>query len=229
MKTLACVVALPLALVGWQWWGDRAMERRLEPVASEIAGRRVDVDCQSFWSSLLDIRWRQGEVRFTADGVPEGRIFLTRPTCQRLDAFGHRSTHGELACLRRHDWTAVPPSPPHRACYEEAAPTVYAMLVLAHEAYHTAGVVNEVEANCFGIQAMAYAATRLGGADNEARLLALAMASLAPHQRDGYATSECRRGSPLDLHPDTPEFPSEPVLAAPRGLGGPFRRHEPTA
>jgi hypothetical protein len=229
MKVLACMLTLPLALVGWQWWGDRSMEHALAPVASEIAGREVEVDCQSFWSSLLDIQWRQGEVRFDGNGMPEARIFLTRATCQRLYAFGDDGRHEEVDCLRSHDWSGVPPTPPHRACYDVASPTVYALLVLAHEAYHTAGVRNEAETNCYAIQAMAYAATRLGGADDEARLLALAMASLAPHQRSGYATTECRHGSPLDLHPETPEFPSERVLVAPRGLGGSLGRTRPGA
>lgn len=96
--------------------------------------------------------------------------------------------------------------------------------MLAHEAYHTAGVRNEAQTNCYAIQAMAWTALRLGASEDAARRLALAMAALAPFQRDGYATDECRAGSRFDLHPETPDFPSEPTLAPPAGRGGP--RHD---
>ncbi len=220
MKVLLCIAALPLAFVGWQWWGDHSTERALAPIASEIAGRSVEVDCQSVWGSMLDVQWRHGEVRFDANGVPEPRIFLTRTTCKRLRAFRGHSRHDELDCLAAVDAQGPMPLPPGSACYRRASDTVYALLVLAHEAYHTAGVTDEAQTNCYAIQAMAYAAVRLGATEDEARRTALAMASLAPYQRDGYATAECRAGAPFDLHPDTPAFPSEDVLTAPQGLGG---------
>ncbi|HJU48638.1 MAG TPA: hypothetical protein VJ689_10905, partial [Gaiellaceae bacterium] len=218
MKALACVLALPLAFVGWQWWGDHSAERALSPVASEIAGRRVTVSCQSLWGSLLDVQARHGEVRFDAAGVPEPRIFLTRDTCRRLRAYRGHARHLALDCLRSLDWQAAQPLSPTSACYAESSDTIYALLVLAHEAYHTAGVTNEATANCYAIQAMAYAAVRLGAAEDEARLTARAMAALEPYQRGAYATSECRHGTALDLRPETPDFPSEPRLSAPRGL-----------
>jgi hypothetical protein len=220
VKLVAVALAVPVGLVGWLWWSDHSTERALAPVASEIACRSVEVDCQSLWGSLLDIQARHGEVRFDANGVPEARIFLTRGTCERLRGFRGHAYHGELSCLRDLDWTAPAPLPPGAACYRESSDTIYAVLVLAHEAYHTAGVTNEAQTNCYAIQAMAYAAVRLGGAEDEARRVGLAMAALAPYQRDGYATSDCRAGTPLDLHPETPEFPSEVVLAPPQGLGG---------
>ena len=220
MKVLACVLVVPFALVGWQWWGDRSTEHMLAPVVSEIAGRPVDVDCQSVWASLLDAQWREGEVHFDASGAPEPRIFLARSACQRLHAFRGHARHQELDCLQSLDWRAAIPLRLDSPCYHAAADTIYALLVLAHEAYHTAGVRNEAQTNCYAIQALAYAATQLGAAEAEARRAALAMAALEPYQRDDYATTDCRAGARLDLHPETPEFPSEAVLAAPRGLGG---------
>ena len=220
MKVLACLVALPVVLLGWLWWSDRSTERALAPIASEISGRPVAVDCQSLWASLLDIGWRDGEVRFDAHGVPEPRIFLTRDTCARLRAFRGHTRHAELGCLPAPAATAPVPPPPGADCYRRASDTIYALLVLAHEAYHTAGVTDEARTNCYAIQAMAFAATRLGAAEEEARRVAFAMAALAPYQRAGYATADCRAGTALDVHPETPEFPSEAVLAAPRGRGG---------
>jgi hypothetical protein len=220
VKLLAVVLAIPTLLVGWQWWSDARTESRLRPVASAIAGRSVEVDCQSFWGNLLDAQARHGEVWFGPDGVPEPRIFLTHPTCEQLEDFAGKSHHSELDCLAEIDWNVATPLPLESECYGRSSETVYALLVLAHEAYHTAGVREEAVANCFAIQAMAWAASALGAPQEEAERVALAMAALEPHQRGPYATGDCRRGSEIDLHPETIAFPTELPLAPPHGLGG---------
>ena len=94
------------------------------------------------------------------------------------------------------------------------------MLVLAHESYHTIGVSDEAAANCFAIQAMAWTAVQLGAAAGEAELLARAMEALEPRQDGAYGTAECHAGGTFDLHPETPDFPTEHPLAPPLGHGG---------
>jgi hypothetical protein len=220
VKLLAAVLAIPILLVAWQWWSDARTESRLRPVASAIAGRGVEVNCQSIWGSLLDAQSRHGEVWFGPDGVPEARIFLTHATCERLEGFAGERHHAELDCLAEIDWNASTPLPLESDCYRRSSETVYALLVLAHEAYHTAGVRDEAIANCFAIQAMGWAASSLGAPLEEAERVALAMSALAPYQRGPYATSNCHRGSEIDLHPETVSFPTELPLAAPQGLGG---------
>jgi len=221
MRVLAAALAIPLAFASWQWWGDHTLESALAPVASGVAGRPVEVDCQSFWAGLVDVQWREGEVRFDAAGVPEPRLFLARTTCKRLRAFRERARHPELDCLRAVDWSALDPLPFESRCYAEAHETVYALLVLAHEAYHTAGVTDEAAANCYALQGMAWTALELGAPRDEAELLARAMEELEPKQGSGYATAECRSGARLDLHPGTPEFPTERAITPPAGLTAP--------
>ena len=218
MRLLAATLAVPLAFAGWQWWGDHSLESVLAPIASGIAGRPVEVDCQSFWAGLVDVQWREGEVRFGPDGAPEPRLFLARKTCARLRAFRKREHHGELDCLRSVDWADSDPLPFESPCYARSHETVYAVLVLAHEAYHTAGVTDEAAANCFAIQGMAWTALELGARRDEAELLARAMEELEPKQGGVYATTECRPGARLDLHPETAEFPTERIVVPPAGL-----------
>jgi len=220
MRTVAALLAIPLALVAWQWWGDRSAEHVLTPIAAGIAGRPVEVQCQTLWGALLDAQSRQGEVFFDSRGVPEAKLFLTHTTCKRLSAFAKASTHEELDCLADVDWSDRVPLRPDSECYRRASPTVYALLILAHEAYHTAGVRGEATANCYAIQALAWAAARLGAPEHEAHVVAQAMAALEPFQNDEYASSECVPGSRLDLHPETPEFPTEQPLRPPLGRGG---------
>jgi hypothetical protein len=217
VKLAAIALALPTLLFGWLHVRDERLQSRLEAVASAVAGREVSVDCQGLLASLLDVQARHGEVRFDAAGVPEPRIFLNRPTCNRLRGLGG-GARGELACLRTVAWQATPALPPGSDCYERASPAIYAVLVLAHEAYHTAGVTSEATANCYAVQAMAFVAGRLGTSEEDGLRVARAMAELAPLQRGEYATSECRAGSPLDLQPATEAFPTELPLAAPPPL-----------
>ena len=220
MRFVAAVIAVPVLLIGWQLWSDHSFEQRLEPIAAGISGRPDAVDCQSFWGGLIDAQGREGEVYFDASGVPESKLFLTRGTCQQLRRFSGHSHHGELDCLARLDWTAVEPLPFDSECYAKAGKTIYAVLVLAHESYHTSGVADEAAANCFAIQAMAWTAIRLGAATTEAERLARAMEALEPQQGGDYGTSECHAGGKLDLHPETPAFPTEHPIVPPLGHGG---------
>lgn len=220
MRLLALVLAVPALVLAWQWWDDRATERRLAPVASAIAGRDVAVDCQTLWGALVDTQRRHGEVLFDRNGIPEPRIFLTHETCDRLAEFADRGRHRELACLAHVNWAAEGALAFGSPCYEEASDTIYAVLTLAHEGYHTAGVLDEADANCLATQAMGYAATALGAPQDEALLLARAMAVLLPRQYGDYRTTDCVPGARLDLHPATAAFPTEVPIAPPYGLGG---------
>src|SRR5262245_40109698 len=213
MRVLASIVAVPVLLFGWIAWSDHSFEHRLQPIASAIAGRPVAVDCQGFLRGLVDVQSREGEVRFDANGVPEPRILLTRPSCRRLQRLSARARHRELDCLTAIGTGAAEPIP--LPCYREASPTIYAVLVLAHESYHTRGVVDEATANCLAIQSMAWAAHELGADEDEAMWLALGMAVLEPRQDPPYATTFCRPGTALDLHPEPRAFLTERPLAPP--------------
>jgi hypothetical protein len=217
MRFLASIVVVPVLFVGWQLWSDHSLEQRLRPVASGISGRSVDVDCQSLWGALLDAQGREGQVYFDANGTPERELFLTRGICNRLRGFDGTTTHPELDCLKAIDWSAPDPLPYSSQCFARASRTIYAILILAHESYHTAGSRGEAETNCFAIQAMAWTAIQLGAPQDEAELLALAMEALEPGQGAEYGTNECRRGLRLDLHPETADFPTEHPIVAPGG------------
>jgi len=219
MRVLASIAVIPVLFVGWQMWSDRSFEHRLAPIASGIAGRPVEVDCQSVWGALIDAQGRKGEVYFDAAGVPERQLFLTRKICKGLRTFAEKPTHPELDCLREIDWGAPDPLPYSSPCFAQASETIYGILILAHESSHTAGSRNEAATNCFAIQAMAWTAMQLGAPQDEAELLALAMEALEPGQGSEYGTDQCRRGLSLDLHPETPDFPTEFPIVAPGGLG----------
>ena len=220
MRVLAAALAVPVALLGWQWWGDHSLEAKLSPIASGVAGRTIHVNCQGFWSGLVDVQSREGEVRFGADGIPQAKLFMTRGTCKQLKSFSRKKRHPQLDCLAGLDWNSPAPLPFDSPCYGHVADTVYAVLILAHEAYHTAGVTDEATTNCYAIQAMAWTAMQLGAPQGEAELLARAMEALEPNQDTDYATNECHAGRSLDLHSETTDFPTEHPVQPPLGAGG---------
>jgi len=215
MRVLLSIAAVPVLLLGWLTWSEHSFEHRLQPIASQIAGREIAVDCQSFLGSLVDVQAREGEVRFDASGRPEPRIFLTRTTCKRLKAFAGHAHHRELDCLAGLDWASPDALSFTEPCYREAADTIYAVLILAHESYHARGVSEEATANCDATQTMAWTAHELGADADEAELVARAMEALEPRQDEPYGTTQCHAGLALDLHPETPDFPTEHPLAPP--------------
>jgi hypothetical protein len=184
VRTLAVIAVLVVA--GWAWSHHQhaADEHALARVASEIVGRPVGVHCQGFFASMLDINDRTGEVRFSADGRPPNRMFLTRGTCKALKRFrtGHRGlTLGAAEAIN----------------------------TLTHESFHLRGVVNEAATQCYAIQTDAWTVVRLGGTPAEGDAVATLVYAEQPNMPSEYQSSDCRAGGSLDLHPDTAAFPTE--------------------
>ena len=217
MRVLLSIAAVPVLLFGWLTWSERSFEHRLQPIASEIAGREIGVDCQSFLGSLVDVQSREGEVTSTLRAVPEPRIFLTRSTCKRLKSFAGHAHHGELDCLAAVDWRAPDPFPFSSPCYQEAANTIYAVLILAHESYHARGVDRRGDGELRRDPDDGVDGTRARRRRGRGR-------AASPARWRRSSRSRIRRtrrpaatpGSRFDLHPETPDFPTEHPLAPPR-------------
>jgi len=222
VKFLAVVVLVGAGLWFWQHQRHAALEHRLAAVASELAGRPVHVGCQGFVAELVDVYERTGDVEFP-DGHPADTTHLTRKTCGALDRFRSASSHPELECLRAFDWNSGPPGARiENDCVRRAQSATNAITTLTHEAMHLRGWAAEAQAQCYAIQEDAWTVVRLGGTPEQGAALAqLALADQPGLPRE-YQSTQCVRGGALDLHPETPEFPSETVPALlPANLFGP--------
>jgi hypothetical protein len=189
-----------IALVAAAWWNQHRTnghERALGRIASEIAGRPVEIHCQGLPSSLIDISNRAGEVRFNDDGTPPDEATLKRDTCRDLRRFAGVRAAPSFECVRR----AAP-------CERSIGRIASAVRVLAHEAWHLRGVTNEAETECYALQTTAFAARRLGATAAEARAVALwntrHVYRTLPSQ---YQTGECRAGGSFDLRRGTTVWP----------------------
>lgn len=164
---------------------QHANESRLADVASAIAGRPVEVHCPGVIQRLVDISPNSGSVYFDSVGRPGDFTELNAETCSTLDDFaeGHTSSGDALKVAR-------------------------ALHVLAHESSHLAGVRNEAEADCFGLQRTAFVALELGATPAEARRFAeIALADRARTAPPEYRSPACYDGGPLDLDPGSAVWP----------------------
>lgn len=188
MRLLAPVLAIAavavLGMIALQY-EKRANEHRLAVVASEIAARDVEVHCPGLMEKLVDISPNAGSVYFDAQGRPADYTDLNDDTCSTLSDFAEGKTGPE-----------------------DSLRVARALHVLAHESFHLAGVRGEADADCFGMQRVAFAAGRLGADPREAeRLAAIARSDRAVSAPPDYRSPACYDGGALDLDPVSHTWP----------------------
>jgi hypothetical protein len=222
MRALAVIVALLGGAWLWNHHRHTADEHALAAVASQIAGRSVEVQCQGFVSELVDINNRAGDVPFPNGRAPN-HTYLTRKVCADLTRFRTSSTHHALGCLLDIDWSRWSiESDYFTPCARRARAAAEAINTLTHESFHLRGFVDEAQTQCYAIQEDAWTTERLGGTAAEGGAVASFILALQPALPTEYQSSECRAGGSLDLHPETPAFPTEPTpQLPPAGLYGP--------
>jgi hypothetical protein len=226
MRALAVTLVVLSAIAGGGWAIEKharaAKEGELSAVATELAGRPVHVRCQTFWRALIDVDGRLGDVPFPG-GHPASYTHVTRKMCGLLARFRSSAGHPELACLTAFDWSRFDGrDPAASACSRRANDTAEALMTLAHESMHLRGWADEATAQCYGVQQLAFTVERLGGSATEGKAVADYMFSLQKWLPSDYQSAECAPRGALDLHPETPEFPSEsPPALLPARLCGP--------
>ena len=182
---MLAVAAVPLLGILALQHQQRGNERRLAAVASQIAGHPVDVHCPGMVRKLVDVSPNSGSVHFDAQGRPGDFTDLNDETCSALSSFAD-GDWGERDSLR----------------------VARALHVLAHESFHLAGVRDEAEADCFGLQRVALVAQELGADWPEAqRLASVARADRAVTAPAEYRSPDCYDGGRLDLDPVSSVWP----------------------
>lgn len=195
------LILVPLAALAIYVFLDRreaaAREELLGSIASEIAGRMVEVRCQGRLSAAVDVASESGTVHFDAKGQPASWTDLKRGICLSLDRF--RNGHGDerFGCL--HD---------PLACDRSVVRSVHALETLAHESWHLGGQRDEATAECYGLQTIGLVAERLGAPRAQGEQLArAAFVGLYPGMPEQYHSNECRDGGALDLRPESAVWP----------------------
>jgi hypothetical protein len=195
------LILVPVVAVAVYVFLDRreaaAQEAHLGAIASEIAGRPVEVRCQGRFSAAFDVTAESGTVQFDAEGRPADWTDLKRGICLELARFGEKRRQEKFDCV--HD---------PLACDFGVLKSIHALQTLAHEGWHLAGHADEATAECYALQRIAFVAAALGAPlEQGVELARAAYVVLYPQMPEQYRSSECRDGGSLDLNPESSVFP----------------------
>jgi hypothetical protein len=174
-------------------------EKVAESVARRLTRRQSNVRCGplglgSAGTGVLGITLFASPLR------PAGYAVLLPEICEQLIAFrANPESYDPDACA-------------DNECLQSAAQAAMALQTVTHESYHLLGYRNEAQVECYGLQSIWYAATRLGASVSTGQALAGFYASkLYPQRRTStpeYWTAECRDGGKYDLRPKLHTWPS---------------------
>jgi hypothetical protein len=218
---LILVAALLACTWAWTKHAKAVNEQALAAVAGQLSGRPVHVHCQSWLGQLVDVTDNSGWVAFDRNGTPTNNTDLKRYVCLALRRFRTSSHHSEIDCLLTIDWSRWSyDRDAESPCARRAWSMSEAINTLTHESMHMHGWAAEAVAQCYAIQEDAWTVMRLGGSSDEGKAVAEFILALQPGMPTEYQSGECRAGGPLDLHPETPEFPSENVPSLPPPASG---------
>jgi hypothetical protein len=157
--------------------------------ASRLVGEQVNVMCHSPGS------WRSSVQR----GVKPGKV------AGFVRVHGASGNLAPVVCLwldrlvYRREWPQELPDLGYAS---------QAVLVLAHEAQHAAGVLNEAKAECYAIQQVRRLARLLRMNAPYALLEDFTWTRIYPLEPPGYSSPECRPGGTLDLRKRVSAWPS---------------------
>jgi hypothetical protein len=185
-------------------------------VIAALAAVAWYIDSRRGWNGLDEETRTQAAERFSA----EASRVAGHPVTIRCDESGERVgavQHSDGVALIGGDLAYLTP----QRCYDlyrlafkdkvSSSQTARAVAVLAHEAWHLAGVRDEGKTECYALQSGVELGQRLGLDEETARRMM--RQQLAENSGRGVATSEyvvgpgCRDGGELDLHPQTSAFP----------------------
>lgn len=174
------------------------VEPRFSTVATNVAGRPVEVRCWSVqdWARL-DAEWEAYSGRTNVDGIAgyvrqsaPGRLQLSPRTCADLVAFTYRKLRPtNRDPIWRND-------------------IARALLTLGHEPQHSRGIIEEALAECRGLQLVRPIARMLGATRDYAAFIARATwLRIYRPTHPVYGSPECRNGGALDINPRTGNWP----------------------
>jgi hypothetical protein len=195
----AILVVIGVGLPAW-WLADRhdrvTNEGRLAAIASDIAGRPVEVRCPGLLRKIGPDTVG-GTVQFDADGNPADDTRLRKAACAELDALAEGRRAPQLACVARSS-----------SCGDDVQAVARAVDTITHEAFHLRGVIDEGVTECSALQTMAWTAQRLGATREQGQGLALLQLETAyPQMPSQYQAPGCADGERLDMRPDDPVWP----------------------
>jgi hypothetical protein len=163
----------------------------LDRIATLIVRRAVTVECNP-GPAQVDA-WGYAPV----DGSVET---LATDVCRDLAHFAH---------LTEPDWRCIEADT--GICGGAVTQTIVSLHVIAHEAWHLRGLSDEAKTDCYSFQYIPEVAQLLGASGNRAFAVVSYYRDHYVAMRrppENYVSPDCHAGTPLDLNPDTPAWPT---------------------
>jgi hypothetical protein len=175
-----------LAAAAW-WVLDRSdrtgNERRLSEIASQIAGRGVEVHCPGPVARVFGGSTAEGWVEFDAAGQPADETKLQKTSCSELDALAEGRRAKELECTARAGIL----------CGRRGTEVAMAVDVVTHESFHMSGIRDEAATECASLNRMATTAQQLGATPEQGAALARGQfTETYPLMGEVYRSPSCR-------------------------------------
>jgi hypothetical protein len=168
LPVLGLIVAIPVIR-------HHNEESRLGQVATQLAGAKATVHCQSGTAEWVDSGIELGYVKWGPDGVPEHSTLIKHAQCGLIASY--------LKGGRDHP----------------SLDEITAVHVLTHESMHMSGITSEAKAECAAVQRDYETAILLGANDRQAEFLSHAYwHGVYPYMPDDYRTTDCAAGGTLD-------------------------------
>jgi hypothetical protein len=175
-------------------------EQVAQQVAARLTGKKVSIRCGAL--GVAGAGWPDGISGITlfTNGRPDGYAILLPQVCAQLISFRRApSAYDPERCFSG-------------SCAVADEKAALALATVTHESYHLLGFTNEATVECYGMQSIWYAATKLGAsvavAQSIARFYATRLYPLRRTETPKYWSAECRNGGKLDLRPKDPNWPS---------------------
>jgi len=175
-------------------------EQVAQQVATRLTQRKVAIRCGPL--GVPGAGWPDGISGITlfVGSRPAGYAILLPQVCAQLYAFR----------LDPQAWDPSACTTPENCV--KVAEAAFALATVTHESYHLLGYQTEAQVECYGMQSIWYAATKLGASVAEGQALARFYATqIYPHRRvdtPTYWSAQCRDGGKYDLRPHSHAWPS---------------------
>jgi hypothetical protein len=196
---MLAIFLLALGALLWPQVRARQVERKVAPLVQGLAERDVSARCPRYITAIFT---NVGSVSLDANGNPIDRTDLTGPICDALRHFYTDAGRAEMQCLVTDG-----------RCRDSARETVIALSVVAHEAMHLRGVLDEGAAECASIGAGERTAELTGLTPEQGRMIGyLHLRALNPSTPPEYAVSPGNCDAAQDLIANPPGTEAQRAL-----------------
>lgn len=196
---LLAIFLVALGALVWPQYRARAVEAKVKPMVQALSQRNAGARCPRYITAIFT---NVGSVSLDANGNPADRTDLTGPICDALRHLYTDEGRAELKCLVTDG-----------RCPESARRSVIALSVVAHEAMHLRGILDEAAAECSSIGEGQRSGELVGLSAEQGRMIGyLHLMALNPSTPPEYTVSPADCDAARDLLANPPGTESQRTL-----------------